>query len=108
MELSNDQFDNTIASHDVVIVDFAADWCSPCRALAPTLAALEEENEGKIKVFSVNIDSEHDLAVRYDITSVPTILFFKKGEQVRRIVGLKSKMDLQEEIDGLLEGEKHE
>lgn len=84
-----------------VIVDFWATWCGPCKMLAPVLEQVAEEYEGKIKVCKVNVDEEQDLAMEFQIMSIPTLLFFKSGEIAKTSVGFVSKSELKEIIDTL-------
>lgn len=84
-----------------VIVDFWANWCGPCKMLAPVLEQVAEEYKDKIKVCKVNIDDEQDLAVEYQIMSIPTVLFFKDGKLVKTSVGFVSMSELKELIDTL-------
>ncbi len=78
-----------------VLIDFWADWCGPCRMLAPTVEALAEEFDGKVKVGKVNVDAEPDLADRFRIVSIPTLILMKNGQVVTTSVGLRSKSDLE-------------
>lgn len=80
----------------VVLVDFYADWCGPCRSLAPVLANLTE-----VKVGKVDIDAEQELAKEYKVSSIPLMVFFKDGEEVSRLVGLHSQVNIQKVIDAL-------
>ena len=74
-----------------VLVDFWAEWCGPCRMVAPILAEIAEENEGKVKVGKINVDEEGALAGDFKISAIPTLLVFKNGEMVRKVVGVQSK-----------------
>lgn len=78
-----------------VLVDFWAAWCGPCRMLAPTIAALAEEYEGKVKVGKVNVDEEPQLAAQFGIASIPTVMLFKNGQLAATRVGLRPKEDLE-------------
>ncbi|MDA0752416.1 MAG: thioredoxin [Verrucomicrobia bacterium] len=81
------------------LVDFWAEWCGPCKMLAPVLEELFNDNQGKINIFKVNVDHNQQLAVQFNIRSIPTLLFFKDGQVQEQVVGLKNKSDLQASID---------
>ena len=88
--LNEQTYDEALAAAEgLVVVDFWAEWCGPCRAVAPVLEALSEEHD--VAVMKVNVDENSGLAARYEIRSIPTILFVKDGEVVDRIVGAASK-----------------
>ena len=94
-ELTADMFDSEVLRSDqLVIVDFWATWCVPCKAIAPELEALAAETEGKLKIAKVDVDANNDLAAQYGIRSIPTLLLFKNGELVDNHIGLASKQDL--------------
>ncbi len=89
------EFQSEVLSSDVpVLVDFYADWCGPCRMLAPILEELSAESGGAYKVVKVNTDDNRDLAVQYGVSSLPTLKIFKAGEVATTFVGLKPKADL--------------
>src|SRR5690348_2450764 len=89
IHLTEQDFDKTLmAAQGLVMVDFWAEWCGPCRAIAPVLEELAEASEGRVTLMKVNVDENPDLAVRYGIRSIPTILFFKQGAIVDRVVGV--------------------
>lgn len=72
----------------LVVVDFWADWCGPCKMLAPLIESLDKEYEGRVTVGKVNVDDEQELAIRYGVMSIPTVIFFKDGQEIDRKVGV--------------------
>jgi thioredoxin 1 len=92
--LNAETFENEISGNVPVLVDFWAEWCAPCKALAPILDEVSDELAGKIVVTKVNLDENQDLAMKYSIRSIPTLLLFKNGELLDMQVGLPSKSDL--------------
>ena len=82
-----------------VLVDFWAEWCGPCMMLAPTVAELAEEYEGKLKVGKINVDDEPSLAVQFGVSSIPTLMTFKNGEHIDTSVGYKTKEQLVKLLD---------
>ncbi len=101
IELTNDNFDATV-NEGVVLVDFWAPWCGPCRMIAPVIEELAEEYDGKAKICKVNTDEEQEIAVKFGIRSIPTLIFMKNGEVVDQIVGAQSKQVLADKLDSLL------
>ena len=88
IHLDNGAFDTEVLKSDVpVLVDFYADWCGPCHAIAPTIEALSNEFEGKVKFVKVDVDSNQEVASRYEIMSIPTIMLFENGKVEDSIVG---------------------
>ena len=83
-----------LKSSTPVLVDFWAPWCGPCRAVAPTVDALATEFAGRAKVVKVNTDEDQDIAVKYGVGSIPTLMVFKNGEMVERVVGNRPKPEL--------------
>ena len=88
-----------LSSNQPVLVDFWAEWCGPCKMLGPVLDELATEYSGKARIAKVNIDDHQDLAAKFGIQSIPTLLFFKGGQVVEQVVGLKSKRDLKASLD---------
>lgn len=85
-----------------VLVDFYADWCGPCKMLAPIIEALAAEYEGRIDVYKLNIDESMDTAVRYGVQSIPTLILFRDGEAVNTLVGVQPKNVLVHMLDSVL------
>ena len=101
VELTPANFEE-VTKEGVSMVDFWAPWCGPCRMIAPVIEELAADFEGKAKICKVNTDEEQDLAVKYGIRSIPTILFMKNGEVVDQMVGASSKQAFTDKINSLL------
>ena len=99
---TNTSFDGLLESEKLVIVDFWATWCGPCRMLSPILDEVEEEMADKIAVVKVNVDDADEIAMRYRIMSIPTLLFFKGGQLVDKTVGAMPKNLLVQKINANL------
>ncbi|MEK9861712.1 MAG: thioredoxin [Limisphaerales bacterium] len=93
--------EKVLKASGAVLVDFWAEWCGPCKMLTPVLEKLSSANQEKISIYKVNVDECQQLAVQFNIRSIPTLLFFKNGEVQEQVVGLKSESDLQASIDRL-------
>lgn len=93
-EFTDDTFEAEVLQSDVpVLVDFWAEWCMPCRMLAPTIDELAGEFEGKVKVGKVDTDANRDTAIKYGISAIPTIILFKNGEVAKKFVGMTPKQE---------------
>jgi thioredoxin 1 len=93
--LSTATFDETVGStEEAVLVDFWAEWCGPCKMIAPILDEVAGEQQGKVKVMKVNVDEQPDLARRFDVMSIPTLILFKDGAPAKRLVGARGKGQL--------------
>ena len=101
IELTAANVDATI-KEGVVLVDFWAPWCGPCRMIAPVIEELAEDFDGKAKICKVNTDEEQELGIKYGVRSIPTIIFFKDGEIVDQMVGAASKQAFEEKLNALL------
>ena len=92
IEITSDNFENEVLQSDVpVLADFWAEWCMPCKLIAPALEEIANEYSGKLKIAKVDVDSEPDLAQKFNVVSIPTLLLFKNGEIANQHVGAGSK-----------------
>ena len=99
LTLTDQTFDEEISSSDSpVLVDFWAEWCGPCKMVAPVLDEIVEEQDGKLRLGKVNIDDNMELARRFDVMSIPTMILFQDSEPKLRIVGAKGKGQLLQEL----------
>ena len=101
-EITDSNFKDLINSDKPVVVDFWAPWCGPCKMLGPIVDELANDFEGKAIIGKMNIDENSEVSSQFGIRSIPTILFFKNGEQVDKVVGLLTKPALEEKINSLL------
>lgn len=103
MEINQDNFKDEILNSDKPsLVDFYAEWCGPCKAIAPVITNLKEEYNDKVNVVKIDVDSNPQLAIQYNIRSVPTLLFFKDGNVINSIKGAVPKQKLQEALNSLV------
>ncbi len=100
LEVTDSNFDKEVLQAPVpVLVDFWAEWCGPCRMLAPTVETLAKEYEGKVKVAKVNVDENMATATRYGIQGIPTLLLFKSGQVREQLVGMQPKSAVERAIN---------
>jgi thioredoxin 1 len=100
MNISTDNFEQEVLGADVpVLVDFWAAWCGPCRMVAPVLEELAEQMEGKVRIAKVNVDENQDIAVQFQVSSIPTFILFKDGEAADRMLGAMPKGAFEQFID---------
>lgn len=103
LEVNDGNFDQEVVnSQTPVLIDFWAPWCGPCRMVGPIVEELAQENTGRLKVAKVNVDENQQVAGRYGIRGIPTLVFFKDGQEVKRIVGAQGKALLQKSIDEVI------
>ena len=97
--LTTDDFEQVISSEEsLVLVDFWAEWCGPCKMIAPILDEIADEQVGTVKIAKLNVDDAPDTARQYEVMSIPTMILFKDGEPVKKIVGAKPKDAILEEL----------
>jgi thioredoxin 1 len=101
IELNNENFEETV-KNGVSMIDFWAPWCGPCRMIAPVIEELAEEFEGKANICKVNTDEQQELAMKFGIRSIPTIIFMKDSEIVDTMIGAASKEAFADKINSLL------
>ena len=100
--ITNENFNQYLNGDLPFVVDLWATWCGPCRAIAPIIAQLAEQYDGKIVVGKCDVEENDDIAIEYRVSSIPTILFFKGGKLVDRLVGAVPKAKLEEKFEALL------
>ncbi len=99
---TNGNFSEILSANNVVMVDLWATWCGPCRMLGPTVEAIAGEYDGKVAVVKCNVDDCEDIAVQYGIRNIPTLIFFKDGQAVDKLVGNVPKAEITSKLDALL------
>ncbi|MGA2266639.1 MAG: thioredoxin [Phycisphaerae bacterium] len=105
MELTDQNFeDEVINAKGVAMVDFWAEWCMPCKMLAPTIEDLAQEYAGRVKVGKVDTDASRDTAMKFGISAIPTVILFKDGKVAKKLIGLQPKKAFKEALDELLAG----
>jgi thioredoxin 1 len=101
--LTKENFEQEVLKSDKpVLVDFWAQWCGPCRAVAPIIDELASEYEGRAKVCKLNVDEQGEIASQYGIMSIPTVILFKDGQAVEKIIGARAKVDFVNMLDAIL------
>jgi thioredoxin 1 len=102
LKLTDVDFDTQVKAQPLMIVDFWAEWCGPCRMIAPVLEELAAEYADRLAVGKVNVDEDRQIAARFGIRSIPTLLFFRDGARIDQVVGAHSKSAIKAKIDQLL------
>ena len=99
-EFTDQNFEDEVLKSDVpVLVDFWAEWCMPCRMLAPTIEKLANEYAGKVRVGKLDTDANRDVSIKYGISAIPTVILFKGGQVAQKFVGLRQERDFREALD---------
>lgn len=102
MVFTSENFEQEVLKSDKpVVVDFYADWCGPCKMMSPAVSAMEAMYNGKVKIGKLNVDDASDIAEKYNVMSIPTLLFFRDGKVVDTSVGLIPQETLQEKIEAI-------
>lgn len=99
LKVSSAEFKKEVLESEIpVLVDFYADWCGPCKMMSPIIEEIAENLNGKVKIAKINVDAEADLAIEYEVSSIPTFLLIKNGQVVTNIIGMRDKKYLEEKI----------
>lgn len=103
IKLTKDNFDSEVINSDIpVLVDFWASWCGPCRMIAPVIEGIAEKYDGKIKVGKVNVDEEPEISLEYNISSIPTVMIFKNGEETAKSIGYSDEAEIERLVNNNL------
>lgn len=103
MVFNSNNFEQEVLKSELpVLVDFYADWCGPCKMMAPIVEQLAQAYEGKVKIGKLNVDDSLEISQKYRVMNIPTFIFFKNGEPVETVVGGMSKMDLENKVKQVL------
>lgn len=100
--VTDDSFETEVLSGEIpVVVDFWAEWCGPCKLVAPVLDELAREYDGRVKVTKMNVDENPGISMKYQVRSIPTLMFFKGGERVDQVIGAVPKAELKKRFDAV-------
>lgn len=99
LKIEEENFEKEVLKADgKVLIDFYADWCMPCKMMSPTIDEIAEELQGKVKVGKINIDNNQDLAMKYDVMSIPTIMIFENGNPIKTFIGVTEKQKILDQL----------
>jgi thioredoxin 1 len=104
IEVTDGNFDEVVKEHPAIVIDFWAPWCMPCLALAPVVEKIAREYAGKVVFGKLNVDENRDTVTKFEVTAVPTLLFFRNGERVDRVLGVVTHKVLEQRVKKLLAG----
>lgn len=107
IQIDQNQYEKVITDNKLVLLDFYADWCGPCKTLSPTIQKLAEEYTGKVAIKKVNVDNNKDLAAAYQVRSIPTLIYISEGKTVGRSTGAAPENELKNQLDKLIEDSKN-
>ena len=102
LQITDANFEELLGTGKPMVLDFWAEWCGPCRMVSPIIDELAQEYEGRVTIGKMNVDENDDVVGRFGIRNIPTVIFFKNGEMVDKIVGATSKDKFKEKIENLL------
>ena len=100
--VTNSNISEILSADQPVLIDFWATWCGPCRMLTPTVDEIAQEYDGRVVVAKCNVDDSDEIAMQYRVRNIPTLIFFKGGQQVDKLVGLVSKKEITDILDKLI------
>ncbi len=103
--INSDEFKSEVLNGEgLILVDFFAEWCGPCKMIAPVLEELSQEMNGKVKIFKIDVDRDSDVAQNYQVSSIPTLMVFRSGEALEKMVGFQPKANLKAKIENYTQG----